>query len=79
MLGHQKISTEMELYFMPLLIWLKDMTTYHVSDQSPWLHWGGGGGSNDVSSRVSKSAKRSSRLVKRGLCLFWFGLIFFCV
>lgn len=24
---------------MPLfLIWLKDLTTYHVSDQSLWLH-----------------------------------------
>ena len=38
MLEHQKISVEMALSFMPLLIWLKDLTTYHVSEQSLWLH-----------------------------------------
>ena len=39
MVKHQTISAEMELSFMPLfLIWLEDLTTYHVSDQSLWLH-----------------------------------------
>mgnify|MGYP000412244481 CR=1 FL=1 len=38
MLEHQKISVEMALSFMPLLIWLKDLTTDHVSEQSLWLH-----------------------------------------
>lgn len=38
MLEHQKISAEMALSFMPLLIWLKDLTTYQVSEHSLWLH-----------------------------------------